>query len=57
VPKAPKQFITDAEELQEYRLHKRKEFEDSIRRQRHHIGTWIKYALWEAGQKEYERMR
>ncbi|CDJ39412.1 crooked neck-like protein 1, putative [Eimeria tenella] len=48
----PQQRIVDEEELEVYRLNKRKEFEDSIRRQRHHIGTWIKYALWEAAQRE-----
>ncbi|XP_027360352.1 crooked neck-like protein 1 isoform X2 [Abrus precatorius] len=39
----PKQKITDATELGEYRLRKRKEFEDLIRRVRWNIGVWIKY--------------
>lgn len=56
-PKAPKQYIADNEELQLYRQNKRKDFEDQIRRQRQHIGTWCKYALWEASQKEFERAR
>lgn len=56
-PKAPKQFIADNEELQLYRQGKRKDFEDQIRRQRQHLGTWCKYALWEASQKEFERAR
>lgn len=56
-PRAPKQYITDREELQEYRQNKRKDFENQIRRQRHHIGTWWKYAVWEASQKEFERSR
>ena len=56
-PKAPKQFITDREELLLYQQGKRKDFEDQIRRQRQHIGTWCKYALWEASQLEYERSR
>lgn len=34
--KAPKQVITDPEELAEYRLRKRKEFEDTVRR----VGAW-----------------
>ncbi|KAL8443100.1 hypothetical protein Emag_006127 [Eimeria magna] len=53
----PQQRIVDEEELQQYRLNKRKEFEDTLRRQRHHIGTWIKYAEWEAAQKEFRRAR
>jgi len=57
VPRAPKQYIADKEELQEYRQNKRKDFENQIRRQRHHIGTWCKYGLWEAQQKEFERAR
>eukprot|EP01041_Mallomonas_annulata_P006973 gene6973-14171_t len=56
-PRAPKQHITDKEELQLYRQNKRKDYEDQIRRQRFHIGTWTKYALWEATQKEFERSR
>lgn len=56
-PKAPKQYIADTEELQLYRQNKRKDFEDQIRRQRQHIGTWCRYALWEASQKEFERAR
>ncbi|CAM9890472.1 unnamed protein product, partial [Phaeothamnion confervicola] len=34
-----------------------KQFEDGIRRQRQHIGTWMKYAAWEESQKEIERSR
>ena len=37
----PRQSINDPEELAEYRMTKRKEFEDAIRRQRQHIGTWM----------------
>ncbi|CAM9333479.1 unnamed protein product, partial [Discosporangium mesarthrocarpum] len=32
-------------------------FEDTIRKQREHIGNWMKYAGWEESQKEYERAR
>ncbi|XLU46496.1 hypothetical protein S245_041310, partial [Arachis hypogaea] len=53
----PKQKIPDATELGEYRLHKRKEFEDLIRRVRRNIGVWIKYAQWEESQKDFERAR
>ncbi len=55
--KPPQQAITDPEELAQYRLRKRKEFEDVVRRQRMSIGTWIKYASWEASQKEFDRAR
>ena len=57
VKRAPKQYIADSEELTLYRQTKRKDFEDMIRRQRQHMGTWCKYALWEATQKEFERSR
>ena len=40
----PKQKITDATELSEYRLRKRKEFEDLIRHVRWNSNVWIKYA-------------
>jgi crooked neck len=33
----------DDEELDSYKLRKRKEFEDNLRMQRHHIGTWVKF--------------
>ncbi|XLU41278.1 uncharacterized protein [Arachis hypogaea] len=51
----PKQKITDPTELGEYRLCKRKEFEDQIRRVRWNIGVWIKYAQWEESQKDLKR--
>ncbi|XP_057743125.1 uncharacterized protein LOC130961324 [Arachis stenosperma] len=53
----PKQKIAGATELGEYRLRKRKEFEDLIRRVKRNIGVWIKYAQWEASQKDFERAR
>lgn len=53
----PKQKITDAYELSDYRLRKRKEFEDQIRRVRWNIGVWVKYALWEESQKDFARTR
>ncbi|CAG8465506.1 17067_t:CDS:10 [Acaulospora morrowiae] len=55
--KEPRQKISDLEELSEYRLRKRKEFEDSIRRNRLNIGSWLKYATWEESQKELNRAR
>ncbi|KAJ3101496.1 Crooked neck-like protein 1 [Phlyctochytrium planicorne] len=54
---APKQKITDIEELNDYRQHKRKGFEDAIRKNRNHVGTWLKYAAWEESQNEMERAR
>jgi crooked neck len=51
----PKQRIADKEELLDYQLGKRKEFEDAVRRNRTAIGAWIKYALWEEQQDEMER--
>eukprot|EP00921_Rhytidocystis_pertsovi_P025197 GHVQ01040666.1.p1 GENE.GHVQ01040666.1~~GHVQ01040666.1.p1 ORF type:complete len:676 (-),score=93.27 GHVQ01040666.1:347-2374(-) len=55
--RAPLQRIVDSDELQQYRVRKRKEYEDTLRRQTHHIGTWIKYAQWEGEQKEFRRSR
>ncbi|KAJ3191142.1 Crooked neck-like protein 1 [Irineochytrium annulatum] len=53
----PKQKITDIEELNDYRQTKRKGFEDAIRKNRNHIGSWLKYAAWEESQNELERAR
>jgi crooked neck len=49
--------IMDEEELKEYKGAKRKEFEDKIRKQKHHMGTWIKYGLWEEQLEEFRRAR
>ncbi|KAF7150540.1 hypothetical protein RHSIM_Rhsim02G0241000 [Rhododendron simsii] len=53
----PKQKITDVTELNDYRLRKRKEFEDLIRRVRWNISVWIKYARWEESQNDFPRAR
>ncbi|ETO30214.1 hypothetical protein RFI_06906, partial [Reticulomyxa filosa] len=53
----PRQQITDTEELKLYKLRKRKEFENILRRQRMSVGVWLKYAQWEERQKEFERCR
>mmetsp|Transcript_35189 Transcript_35189/g.67252 ORF Transcript_35189/g.67252 Transcript_35189/m.67252 type:complete len:729 (-) Transcript_35189:192-2378(-) len=53
----PANRITDADELAEYRLKKRKEFEDTIRRVRWNAGAWVKYAKWEEGQGDLARAR
>ncbi|CAN0586751.1 unnamed protein product, partial [Ectocarpus sp. 12 AP-2014] len=33
------------------------QFEDAIRKQREHIGNWLKYSTWEESQMEFERAR
>ncbi|XAR55117.1 hypothetical protein NMG60_11030515 [Bertholletia excelsa] len=53
----PKQKITDITELNDYRLRKRKEFEDLIRRVRWNTSVWVKYAQWEESQKDFNRTR
>ncbi|EYU29055.1 hypothetical protein MIMGU_mgv1a019907mg [Erythranthe guttata] len=53
----PKQRITESAELGDYRLEKRKEFEDLIRRVRWNKSVWIKYANWEESQKDFDRAR
>lgn len=55
--KAPKQRISDHNELREYRQSKRKAYEDRIRMNRSHLPLWVKYAKWEEAQQEYERAR
>jgi len=56
--KAPRQKITDETEMQEYRLNKRKEFEDLVRRVgRWSLNVWVKYAQWEEAQKDFRRAR
>mmetsp|Transcript_18676 Transcript_18676/g.38182 ORF Transcript_18676/g.38182 Transcript_18676/m.38182 type:complete len:688 (-) Transcript_18676:34-2097(-) len=49
--------VNDAEEYQSQLRLRRKGFEDEIRRQREHIGTWIKYAKFEESNKELTRAR
>ncbi|KAJ3190170.1 Crooked neck-like protein 1 [Gaertneriomyces sp. JEL0708] len=53
----PKQKITDKEELDEYKLRKRKEFEDKIQRNRHGFANYMKYAKWEESLGEMDRAR
>ena len=38
-------------------MRKRKEFEDQIKRQKYHIGCWMKYCAWEEHQGEFARAR
>ena len=44
--KAPTQLITNEFELGEYRLRKRKEFEDVLRMKRWNLNIWIKVRAW-----------
>jgi len=57
IPPPPKQKISDPTELADYRLRKRKEFEDNLRKNRQNISHWLKYASWEEEQGEIERAR
>jgi len=57
VPPPPKQKISDPDELADYRMRKRKMFEDNIRKNRGVMTNWIKYAQWEESQKEIQRAR
>lgn len=42
----------------EYRLAKRKEFEDTLRRVgRWNPAAWVKYAQWEEAQRDFRRAR
>lgn len=52
-----KQKVEDYEELEEYRSRMRTEYETRIRRTKHAIDAWIKYAIWEARQGEMARSR
>ena len=49
--------ITDQAELADMQRVKRKEFEDNIRKNRSKVTNWIKYAIWEENQREYDRAR
>ncbi len=55
--RAPQRTISSLEELDDLRMQKRKEYEDLLRKNRHAMGAWAAYAMWEAGQKEFERAR
>uniref|UniRef100_UPI00358F3A2E crooked neck-like protein 1 n=1 Tax=Myxine glutinosa TaxID=7769 RepID=UPI00358F3A2E len=57
LPPPPRQKISDEEELADYKLRKRKTFEDNIRKNRTVISNWIKYAQWEDSLKEIQRAR
>ncbi|RHW69820.1 hypothetical protein DPX39_100103700 [Trypanosoma brucei equiperdum] len=49
--------INSPEELALYRQKTRAELEERVKRGYTFLGNWVKYARWEAQQKDYERMR
>ncbi|KAL7675533.1 hypothetical protein ACOME3_001802 [Neoechinorhynchus agilis] len=53
----PRQTIADSEELDEFKLRKRKDFEDAVRKNRQVLARWIRYANWEESQNELDRAR
>ena len=55
--KQPKQFIADEEEMYDYQMKKRTEYEASVQRQRNYMGNWLKYAKWEENLGEFRRAR
>lgn len=57
VPAPPKQKIQDEEELRDFQMRKRKNFEDAIRKNRSVLTNWIKYATWEESQGVLDRTR
>lgn len=55
--KPPEWEITDQEELNEYRLKKRRDFEGWILNQRRNVANFTRYAKWEEQQGEIARAR
>jgi crooked neck len=49
--------IMDQDELKDYKFRMRRDLEEKLRMQRHHMGTWIKYGEWEAAIGEFQRAR
>ena len=49
--------LANEDELEDYKYRTRREFEEAIRRQRHHLGNWLKYGEWEASIGEVQRAR
>lgn len=56
VPTGQKRVL-DQDELNEYRIRKRKGYEDALRRSRGNVNTWISYGVWEAEQQDFRRAR
>lgn len=57
LPPPPNQKISDPEELEGYKLKRRKAFEDNIRKNRCSVMNWIKYAQFESNMQEFQRAR
>jgi hypothetical protein len=53
----PRQDISDPIEMEDFRMRSRKQYEDSIRRNRFNINTWLKYAKFEEEQRDLPRTR
>lgn len=53
----PRITFADETELNNYRLGKRKDFEESLRLKRNNVGIWLRYARWEEDQKDFRRAR
>ncbi|EPY23198.1 crooked neck, partial [Strigomonas culicis] len=52
-----KVLIRSREELALYRLKRRAELDEKVNRGYKFLGNWVKYARWEAQQKDFVRMR
>ncbi|KAK7200512.1 hypothetical protein NESM_000106600 [Novymonas esmeraldas] len=50
-------MIHSREELALYRQKRRTELEEGVRRGYKAIGNWVRYARWEAQQRDFDRMR
>ncbi|XVF24057.1 hypothetical protein REPUB_Repub13aG0093900 [Reevesia pubescens] len=57
IRRTTKRKISDVDELEDYKLQKCNEFEDKVRRSRQDTSVLIKYAQWEASQKNLKRSR
>ncbi|KAJ1901856.1 NineTeen Complex (NTC) component [Kickxella alabastrina] len=57
VQKAPRQKVLDGEELSDYQMRRRREFEEGVRKNRSNIGEWLRYATWEESQQQVGRAR
>ena len=57
LPDPPQELITNEGELKDLQVKKRKQFEDTIHKNRNLLRNWIKYAQWEESQKELARAR
>ncbi|KAJ2005470.1 NineTeen Complex (NTC) component [Coemansia thaxteri] len=55
--KAPRQKVLDGEELSDYQMRRRREFEEGVRKNRSNIAEWLRYASWEESQNEVKRAR